>query len=156
MSEDSFINYYSPEDEIPHIKDFDLMLAWWQRLRGDGFLPRKSDIKFKDMAGWHSRLILSKVDHDGYDLEFRIIGEEVHGYYGPNVFAGRRYSEIPGVSVDVRFNHMKKCIKESAVSHYYGPLQISKREHIIISAVGLPFADDGGKLSHILSLYLSS
>ena len=77
------------------------MLAYWKTKRGDRLMPSYDDLRPSEFARLMPYLILLHVDHDPFDLTYRLFGEDVASGFGVNSCGMRvldAYPERPKLS----------------------------------------------------------
>ena len=60
------------------------MLQYWKAKRGDRSMPSPDDLRPSEFARLMPHLILLQVDHDPFDLTYRLFGEDVAISFGVN------------------------------------------------------------------------
>lgn len=147
------VSYFGTNDIVPEKEEFKSIFGWWLKLRKSRQYPSISEVDFKDLKGWHSYLVLTKVRKDLQDLEFRIIGEGAYGLFGNEIKPGLRCSELTTNDEKLRQEHLDMILHEKPIHYFEGPMQQAERQHIHVKSLGLPFSDEKGRLSHFLTFY---
>lgn len=72
------------------------MLSYWKAKRGDRPMPSPDDLRPAEFARLMPYLILLQVDHDPFDLTYRLFGEHVAISFGVNSGGRRVLEAYPG------------------------------------------------------------
>jgi len=129
-----------------------LVKLWQSRFDGDK-LPAWRDFKFEDFYGWHGWLrvgdfIPGRTD----DFEYRLWGVHAVDFYGVDL-TGKRMSELDfGFDEDDR-KLLTLLATEKKITLATGPLFWQERDHLLVSVLKMPLANDGEHVDKFLGAF---
>lgn len=147
------IQYLPVDSQSADLEGFADLIEWWRSLFVGGMPPKFSDIRFTDLAGWHSRLTVCRVLDGAKDLEVRIAGENVRALYKNKIGSGALLSELLGVCPKVQQSHVQTLVKPPKIALIESLFHLGYGENIAVKTLDLPFGPTDGKDAHLLSLY---
>ncbi|RMB02873.1 hypothetical protein [Eilatimonas milleporae] len=150
----TFAERYCPLDrDLPSLGALDAVTGWWRGLISRTPAPRKDDIDFKDLRGWHAKLTLAEVLPDCSDMIARIVGEDVAFLYRGQLKRGVRFGDMIDVSPDSQAEHIRKIVLGNTMALNRGLLLLSTGQTVKATAIDFPLAAAPGKPVHIITFY---
>lgn len=128
----------------------DAGIEYWTRLRGERSVPRRDQFDPIDIPALLPNIVFLEVIDGGQDFRFRVIGQEVRGYFFEN-YTGRLMSSLPHVEPEgPLFTKLRSVVSgQQPVRRpvaYVGPFKdIRKQDEVV-----LPLVDETGAVSHLL------
>jgi len=130
------------------------VLNYWYDRRGERRMPRPRDIDPIDFARHLPNLMMIQVDHDPFNLTYRLIGEEVTHVHGKN-HRGR-----PVRAVDETRPHLGSLLHElyKAVALLRRPvgvggsMEFPGRGHMNFEAAYMPLSEEGERTDRIFTV----
>ena len=125
-------------------------LEYWEAIRGDRPVPRRSDFDPSDIPRLLTHVVFLDVIDGGADFRFRVIGDAVRSISHAN-YTGQLVGSLPHINQDgPLLTSLRAAVssREPVRSQvpYMGPVkEISLRDHMI-----LPFSGEDGEVSHLL------
>ena len=128
------------------------MLNYWNAKRGDRLMPSPDDLRPAEFARIMPHLILLQVDHDPFDLSYRLFGEQVAISFGVNS-GGRRvldaYPERPNLCREL-FRFYSYIAMERRPFAAAGTMEIADGKTVGTEGVYMPLSRDGKRTDRIL------
>ncbi|NIJ42020.1 hypothetical protein FHS78_002311 [Parvibaculum indicum] len=128
------------------------MLSYWKAKRGDRHMPSPDDLKPAEFARIMPYLLLLQVDHDPFDLTYRLFGEQVAISFGVNS-GGRRvldaYPDNPTLSREL-FRFYSYIASERRPFAAAGTMLGAGDRIMRTEGVYMPLSYDGERTDRIL------
>lgn len=128
------------------------MLNYWKEKRGDRAMPAPADMNPVDFARFMPHLQMIQVSWEPFDLEYRLLGEEIAGVHGGN-YAGRKVLELNEVSEGfgtMMFELFRAVAIDKRPYAAGGTLASLGRGYTGFHGVYMPLSADGEKVSRII------
>lgn len=128
------------------------ILNYWRGKRGDRPMPTPEDVNPAEIARYLPNILMIQVDHDPFELTYRLMGEEIVRSHGGN-FRGRTVRSLDREREN--FGSMLfafyKFIAESGRPYGAGGnLVFMGRGHMCFESVYLPLSSDGVRTTRIM------
>ncbi len=134
------------------------LLELWSRkqaARSHGLLPARAQFDFLDFRGLHGRIMISEVQSGPFDLLVRLWGTtqtQILNYDRTGMLLSQcgdpRFNDI---EADLRY--YEELCRLPAIGVREGGVFWQERDHLIISYLDLPLADDGQRVDRVLSYF---
>lgn len=128
------------------------MLNYWTEKRGERLMPAPTDMNPVDFARIMPHLQMIQVSWDPFDLEYRLLGEEIAGVHGGN-YAGRRVLDLNEVSHGfgtMMFELFRLVAMERRPFAAGGTLASLGRGHTGFQGLYMPLSADGERANRII------
>lgn len=128
------------------------MLSYWKEKRGDRLMPSPSDMNPVDFAWIMPHLQMIQVSWEPFDLEYRLLGEEIAGVHGGN-YAGRKVLDLNAVSDGfgtMMFELFRLVAAERRPFAAGGTLSSLGRGYTGFQGVYMPLSADGKRTNRII------
>ncbi|WP_420405164.1 hypothetical protein [Nisaea sp.] len=132
----------------------DLVALWRSRIRDNGRLPRRSDFRAEEFAGWMGRIFIAKIEHDPFDLRFTLWGSTLSEWWRVDYTGqtlGTQSSDPEAWAVERRY--FEEMARRPFFGLAGGSLSEYGRSHIKVVGLDLPFSNGTG-LDQILSAHM--
>jgi len=135
------------------IAPFDSLVELWQsRFRGE-HLPAWRDFSFDNFYGWHGWLRVGDfVPGRTDDFVYRLWGTHSVDFYGVDL-TGKRMSELDFGFDDDDRELLTLLATEKMMTLASGPVFWQERNHLQVSVLKLPLADDGQNINKFLGAF---
>lgn len=133
------------------------MLRYWSDKKGDRLMPSPADMNFVEFARHAPKIFLVQVNHDPFDLYFRLVGEDVIASFGFNPKNRPLLSidaELPGVGT-LLHEFFKWITLERRPVGAGGTQELFDKSYNNYEAVYLPLSEDGERVDRILAATIS-
>ena len=128
------------------------MLSYWKAKRGDRLMPSPDDLRPAEFAPLMPYLLVLQVDHDPFDLTYRLFGENVAISFGVNS-GGRRvleaYPDNPNLNQEL-FRFYSYIAAERRPFAAAGTMQVAGDKVVRTEGVYMPLSYDGYRTNRIL------
>lgn len=130
---------------------------YWDSKRGARPMPSRADIhpvEMKQHLGW---VVLADALEGFTDFRYRTIGTSVTRYIMADATgrtASEVFSEYGQAAVNGVIAAYRKCARDHAIVHAYGPADWLDRDFLDFESLYLPLSDDGRTSNMVLSAVL--
>ncbi|WP_374764180.1 PAS domain-containing protein [Yunchengibacter salinarum] len=147
------VRRFFPEESHGLPGAFQPVLAWWKHLRGDRQMPYREDMRFRDLRGWHSSVLLSEVTECATDCTCRLAGEDVRTAFCGRIRPGTRYSSLDFLPDETRKDHIAALVEDGVLGHGVGQVTMGEGRTVPLDVLDLPLADKAGRAAFILAFF---
>lgn len=129
------------------------MLRYWTAKKGDRRMPSPSDLSLGEFARYAPKIFTVQVQHEPYDLFFRLVGEDVITNFGFNPKSRALRSldkELPGVG-SLLHQFFGWVAQEGRPIGAGGTQELVDKSYNDYEAVYLPLSEDGVRVDRILA-----
>jgi hypothetical protein len=129
------------------------MLDYWTAKKGDRLMPAPTDMNLADFARHASKIFMIQVDHEPFDLSFRLVGEEVISNFGFNPKGRSLISldrELPGLGT-LLHEFYKWMVSVRRPVGAGGTQDLVDKSYNNYEAIYLPLSQDGERVDRILA-----
>jgi hypothetical protein len=130
------------------------MLAYWNTRRGDRLMPRPSDMDPVDFARYLPNILTIQVDHEPFELTYRLMGEEVVAANGTNLrgWTVRDVDRLRARFGSMLFEFYSWIALARRPAGAGGTLEFMGRGHMAFESVYLPLSEDGERTCRIFGV----
>ncbi len=137
----------------PFLQPFAKVIALWQR--SADHMPLKSDISFRDFAGWHDRMIISDLREDG-NIRFRLVGTTAEAIFGGLIKADGSFADLPNTLFPDYASYFRDIAGGGKFGECIGLVPFEGREFLPLRVLDLPVCEEAGRPSLLYSFFRST
>ena len=142
---------YSLQESAAEFGAAQPVFALWQSKADFPSLPAWGDFDFRDFVGWHANLILYEVQHQPFDLLYRICGSGAAQAYGKDLTGETMRSGAADIQEDIDLEFYREMTTERRFGTCEGSAYWRGRFFLQHAFLCLPLAEDGHDVTHFLT-----
>ena len=145
--------YYSCglNEKLNHLHGSRSLYTLWNSKRDGDILPAWKDFEFEDFIGLHSQIIFTEIQHEPFDLYYRIFGSFASDLYDQNLTGAKLRSTGHHHKDPDILNYYENLQKNQNIGSCTGPLNWLGKEYLHVSMIDLPLSANGENVTHFLS-----
>ncbi|UTW54286.1 hypothetical protein [Kordiimonas sp. SCSIO 12610] len=152
MSEYTNVLKQFPLEPRPDIPIFASFLDIYYSKMSGGSIPRWSDFKIHDFAGWHPNMALSDKIEDGDDYIFRIFGTGFVDLFAQDFTGAPLCQSMAPGHVASSKQHFHKLEMGPYIGWAKGVVPLEGREYLPFEVIDLPLQNELGKVTSFIHL----
>lgn len=149
-------SYFHMDIPPPDLGNLDDAYHLCARLSENGQLPNWHVLPFRELTGWHDRIMLSKVLPDHSDMQVMIVGEAVRSLFADDLQKGTYLSKFSDVPPNIQSQHIANIVKKKNMALCYCPVHIENRPELEVYALDAPLFPDPDGTEYVLSFFAFS
>ncbi len=144
---------FEPNVDATDVLQFEPLIELWQSKFKGHLIPAWSDFSFDDFYGWHGWLRVGDfIPGQTDDYEYRLWGVHAVNFYGVDL-TGKRMSELDFGFDDDDRTLLDLLATQKMITLATGPVFWQERDHLEVSVVKMPLADDGVNVDKFLGAF---